>query len=73
MDHQGLILSLELYYEHRKPVQKILQRFSLSLLHTKKVEKDWRLSLVNNELFPEQSTKLIERGDVTIWEANKPL
>ena len=29
--------------------------------------------MVNNELFPEQSRKLIERSDVTVREANKPL
>jgi len=73
MDHQGLILSLELYYEHPEPVQKILQRFSLSLLHTEKVKRDKRLSLVNNELFPEKSRKLVERCDMVVWEANKPL
>jgi len=73
MDHQGLILSLEPYYERPKPVQKILQRFSLSLLHTEEVERDRRLSLVDDELFPEQSRKFIKRGDVVVWEANKPL
>ena len=73
VDYQSLIQSLELYYERPKPVQEILQRFSLSLFHTEKVERDRRLGLVDDELFPEQSRKLIERGDVAVWEANKPL
>jgi len=73
MDHQSLILGLEPYYERPKPVQEILQRFSLSLLHIEEVERDRWLSLVHDELFPEQPRKLIERGDVVVWEANKPL
>jgi len=73
MDHQSLIPSLELYYERPKPVQEILQRFSLSLFHTEEVERDRRLSLVDDEFFPEQSRELIEKGDVVVWEANKPV
>jgi len=73
VDHQGVILGMKLYYKRPKPIQKILQRFSLSLLYPKKIERDWRSGLVNNELFPEQLGKQVEGGDVAIGKANKPL
>jgi len=74
VEHQGLILSLELHCERPKSVQKILQRqSSQSLLYAEKIERDRRLGLINNELFPEQSKKLIERGYVAIRKANKQL
>jgi len=73
MDHQGLVLGLELYFECPKPVQKILQRLTLLLLHAKKIERDWWWGLVNNELFSEQLREMVERGDVAIRKATKPL
>jgi len=73
LDHQGLVLGLELYCKSLKPIQKILYRFSLSLLYTKKIEREWRSGLVNDELFPKQLEKLVEGGDVAIGKANKTL
>jgi len=64
---------LELHCERPKSLQKILHWLSLSLIYAEKIERDWQLGLVENELFPEQSRKLIERGYVAIREANKPL
>ena len=73
MDHQGLVLGLEPYYERPKSIQEVLQRFSLSLIYTEEVERNCWSGLVNNELFYKQFGKLVEGGYVAIRKANKPL
>ena len=73
MNHQSLILCLEFYHEHPKPVQEVLQGFSLPLFHPEEVGRYRRLSSVDDELLFEQSKELVEGGNVAIWEANEQL
>jgi len=51
---------VEIYNQHPKPVQEVLQVLSLVLLHPEEVERDKGWSSVDYELLPEQCRELIE-------------
>ena len=73
VDHQWLVMGVELHCECLKPVQIILKRLTLPLLHVEGIKLDRWLGLVDNKLLPEQLRELVEGGDVAVRKATKPL
>ena len=68
----GLICGFQPYHLDPKPVQVLRQRLPLVLFNVKDIVRESSGGPVDEVLFSEQRHELVERGDVSVREADKP-